>query len=209
MQAAPQSRTPGATNAVAMASVPVSPPIASGLRALQTLAGDVRWRQSPACPARCGRKCRPALRSDCPPETRPCVASKNSLRSLRSLRSNSFDESVHEARGYARRRKAESLPAPLADCPQQAGQPGLCGGSGVVEDLNAGVWRDALFCTDRVMPDDAGTDHRTGARQSTPILFQRDSGVESFRLVLRFTKTLTNGIDGFVRQARREPQRYP
>ena len=79
--------------------------------------------------------------------------------------------SVHEARGYARRHKAESLPAPLADCPQRAGQPGLCGGSGAVEDLNAGVWRDALFCTDRVMPDDAGTDHRTGARQSTPTLF--------------------------------------
>jgi hypothetical protein len=28
------------------------------------------------------------------------------------------------------------------------------------------------------------------------------------RLVLRFTKTLTNEIDAFVRQARRKPQRY-
>ena len=82
-----------------------------------------------------------------------------------------FLGSVHDAREYARRHKAESLPAPPADCPQRPGQPGLCGGSGVAEDLNAGVWRDALGCTDRVMPGDAGTDHRTGARQSTPTLF--------------------------------------
>ena len=40
-----------------------------GLRALQTQPAGVQWRQSPARPARCGRKCRPALRSDCPPAT--------------------------------------------------------------------------------------------------------------------------------------------
>ena len=65
--------------------------------------------------------------TDCPPALRPGVASINSLRSLRSLHSNTIDGLVIEARGYTRRRQAKPPPAPLADCPHRPERPRLCG----------------------------------------------------------------------------------
>jgi len=49
---------------------------------------------------------RSALRCDCPAVLGLGVAPNNSLRSLRSLRSNTFGESDHEGREYARRPQA-------------------------------------------------------------------------------------------------------
>ena len=49
------------------------------------------------------RNAGPSLRSGCPVLLSAGVAPNNSLRSLRSLHSNTFGESVHEAREYARR----------------------------------------------------------------------------------------------------------
>ena len=61
-----------------------------------------------------------------PRRSRPCWAHNNSLHSLRSLCSNTFDGLVVEARGYTRRRQVKPLPAPLADCPHRPEQPRLC-----------------------------------------------------------------------------------
>ena len=80
------------------------------------------------CPSalRCGSCV--ALRATCPAVLAPWVAPQNSLRSLRSLRSNSCDESVHEAR-CARRPTALRFSSPQR---RAAGAPthGFAGNAG-------------------------------------------------------------------------------
>jgi hypothetical protein len=80
--------------------------------------------------------------TDCPPETRPGVASNNSPRSLRSPDSDTFDGLDDEAREYTRRCQAKSLPAPLTDCPHRSERPRLCFSRvGRQQGLRCGWWR--------------------------------------------------------------------
>ncbi len=72
------------------------------MRALRTHRGDRKAAGGCALALRCGGR-RPRRRLRC--GARVSVAPHNSLRSLRSLRSNRCGESVHEARAYARRPK--------------------------------------------------------------------------------------------------------
>jgi hypothetical protein len=59
-------------------------------------------------------------------------------------------------------------------------------------------WQSARWC---------GASLPEGMRLYT--LSLRITGRPNSALVLRFTKTLTNKIDGFIFQFRRKPQRYP